>query len=101
MKTHNHRLMCGTRCAMLGWYDLLCPFCYIGQGRKVVRRGMVSPGRPDIPEIRPEIPGGGISKRLSVLSIHYSRIPRSRFLDSRRWLDSPFDAQGRQRHSTR
>jgi hypothetical protein len=62
MKTHNHRLMCGTRCAMLGWYDLLCPFCYIGQGRKVVRRGMVSPGRPGIPEIRPEIPGGGISR---------------------------------------
>ena len=26
-----------------------------------------SPGRPDIPEIRPEIPRGGISKRLSVL----------------------------------
>jgi hypothetical protein len=66
MKTHTRRLMCGTRCAILGWYDLLCPFCYIGQSRKAVRRGMVSPGRPDIPEIRPEIPRGGISKRLSV-----------------------------------
>ena len=36
MKTHNRRLMCGTRCAILGWYDLLCLFCYIGQSRKAV-----------------------------------------------------------------
>ena len=52
-------------------------------------------GRTDIPEIHPEIPHGGISKKLNVLFIPSSGIPRSRLLDSRRWLDSPFDAQGR------
>jgi hypothetical protein len=36
MKTHNRRLMCGTRCAILGWYDFLCSFCYIGQSRNAV-----------------------------------------------------------------
>ena len=70
MKTHNRRLMCSTRCAILGWYDFLCPFCYIGQSRKAVPAWhgfhLVD---LDIPEIRPEIPRGGISKRLSVLSI--------------------------------
>ena len=54
-----------------------------------------SPGRTDIPEIHPEIPHGGISKKLNVLFIPSSGIPRSRLLDSRRWLDCPFDAQGR------
>jgi len=46
-------------------------------------------GRTDIPEIHPETPHGGISKKLNVLFIPSSGIPRSRLLDSRRWLDSP------------
>ena len=37
MKTQKRRLMCSTRCAILGWYDFLCPFCYIGQRRNAVR----------------------------------------------------------------
>src|SRR5215813_1667370 len=52
----------------------------------------LSSGRTDIPEIHPEIPYGGISKKVNVLFIPSSGIPRSRLLDSRRWLDSPFDA---------
>jgi hypothetical protein len=48
-----------------------------------------SSGRTDILEIHPEIPHGGISKKLNVLFIPSSAIPRSRLLDSRRWLDSP------------
>jgi hypothetical protein len=60
-----------------------------------------SSGRTDIPEIHPEIPPGGISKKLNTLLIPSSGIPRSRSADSRRWLDRPFDAQGPERHSTR
>jgi len=70
MKTHNRRLMCGTRCAIPRLVRLVMP---------VLLYRTESKGGPgvawfhlvdlDIPEIRPEIPRGGISKRLSVLSI--------------------------------
>jgi hypothetical protein len=60
-----------------------------------------SPGRTDIPEIHPEISPPGISKNLNALLIPSSGIPRSRSVDSRRWLDRFFDAQGPERHSTR
>ena len=76
--------------AALHWYDFLCPFCYIGQSRNAVLvQAWCSSGRTDIPEIHPETPHGGISKKLNVLFIPSSGIPRSRLLDSRRWFDSP------------
>ena len=82
--------------AVIHWCDFLCPFCYIGQSGNAV---LVQHGFPLVElafqRVIPEIPPGGISKRLNVLFILSSGIPRSRLLDSRRWLDSPFDAQGR------
>ena len=41
---------------------------------------------PDTPEIHPKF-HGGISKNLRILFIPSSVIPRSRLLDTRRWLD--------------
>jgi len=41
-------------------------------------------------EIHPEIPHGGVSKKLNVLFIPSSGIPRIRLLDSRRCLDKSF-----------
>jgi hypothetical protein len=81
--------------AVLHWHDFLCPFCYIGQSRNSV---LVQHGfhlvELTFQRFTPK-PHGGISKKLNVLFIPCSGIPRSRLLDSRRWLDSPFDAQRR------
>jgi len=49
------------------------------------------------PESRLQLPDGGISKESNALFIPCSGIPRSRLVDSRHWLDSPFDTQGRDR----
>jgi len=43
--------------------------------------------RADIPEIHPEIPHGGIFEKLNVFICTLFGIPRSRFPDSRRWID--------------
>ena len=47
MKAHNRRLMCSSRCAILGWYDFLCPSCHIGTESKCGPCvAWSSPGRP-------------------------------------------------------
>ncbi len=55
-----------------------------------------------LPWLTAEVTDSGRTRFMTLLTAHHSRRnPRARLLDSKRWLDSPFDAQGRQCHSTR
>ena len=62
----------------------LCPFCYIGESKRGCSMAFIW----SIPEIRPEIPRGGISKKVNVLFIPSSGIPQSRFRSSETCMHS-------------